>query len=537
MKKLITSLIIFFLLITCNLSANVLQVSNEFIKILTHSDSGRFIIKTTDGLPGLDTDNNALLLYEKDPPSSFTTIQINKKNYIFGDSPGTFEQVPVLRSDGTACIWTYNKIHITQRLKIIKGPTTGNRDTVEISYRVWNRSGSIKNIGMRIVFDTYLGKEDGAPFQIPGIGSVISERELKGNRIPLYWYSYDDLVRPTVRAQGTLKIEDLIMPNRIIIAGWHIFKKYPWDFKVQRGRNFKKSFLSGKDSAVGIFWRPRLLHPDDTIVFKTYYGLYGATVRASKLFNIALGGAITTTGEPFLVNVDIQNISGQDVTDVEIKLLLPKGLKFQYKKMNKKRIALMQSEDIQRASWNVVPDGSYIGTLSYKVQITATAGKRRRVTASREITILHPDEKIRKLNKKKEKIIAQIKKEDKDIQVKKTEKGVSIEFGDIYFKYKSALLTKEAMQQLNKVGRALKKYKQFSIIINGYTDNIGTKIYNLKLSKNRAKNVWNYLIYNKFINPEQAVYKGYGEENPITDNKTENGRKKNRRVEIIIIPE
>ncbi len=143
-------------------------------------------------------------------------------------------------------------------------------DTVEISYRIWNKDSTSHNIGLRIVLDTYLGKEDGAPFRIPGVGPVITEKVLTGYKIPEYWYSYDDLIKPTVRAQGTLKIKGAPNPDKIIFAGWYNFSDNSWNFKTKEGRSFKKSFFASSDSAVGIFWEPKQIGIDDSITYKTY---------------------------------------------------------------------------------------------------------------------------------------------------------------------------------------------------------------------------------------------------------------------------
>lgn len=137
----------------------------------------------------------------------------------------------------------------------------------------------------------------------------------------------------------------------------------------------------------------------------------------------------------------------------------------------------------------------------------------------------------------KEKIIDDFKQKDKELDVKKSNEGVIVEFGDIYFKYKSAELTDDAIKKLDNIGEVLKKYKDYNVIIKGHTDDIGSKRYNKKLSEERAKNVLDYLIKKGYITEKQGSYKGMGEENPIADNSTEEGRQKNRRVEIIIIPE
>jgi len=72
-----------------------------------------------------------------------------------------------------------------------------------------------------------------------------------------------------------------------------------------------------------------------------------------------------------------------------------------------------------------------------------------------------------------------------------------------------------------------------SILIKGHTDNIGSEEYNQKLSIRRADAVKKYLI-EKGISQEKIVVQGFGETQPIADNNSENGRSKNRRVELII---
>jgi outer membrane protein OmpA-like peptidoglycan-associated protein len=69
--------------------------------------------------------------------------------------------------------------------------------------------------------------------------------------------------------------------------------------------------------------------------------------------------------------------------------------------------------------------------------------------------------------------------------------------------------------------------------IDGYTDSKGSVAYNKKLSKARAQAVANALIANG-IDKSRIVVRGFGKDNPICDNKTEEGRQCNRRVEVVI---
>ena len=69
---------------------------------------------------------------------------------------------------------------ITQRLQIVQNSENGVEDTVRISYSAKNTTDELHTVGFRIMLDTMLGYNDGAPFKIPGIGNVTSELELVG---------------------------------------------------------------------------------------------------------------------------------------------------------------------------------------------------------------------------------------------------------------------------------------------------------------------------------------------------------------------
>ena len=74
-------------------------------------------------------------------------------------------------------------------------------------------------------------------------------------------------------------------------------------------------------------------------------------------------------------------------------------------------------------------------------------------------------------------------------------------------------------------------------MIKGFTDSIGNPQYNQHLSEERAKSVWYHLIKMGFVAEDKAAYQGLGDRNAIADNSDEKGRARNRRVEIIIIPD
>ncbi len=89
--------------------------------------------------------------------------------------------------------------------------------------------------------------------------------------------------------------------------------------------------------------------------------------------------------------------------------------------------------------------------------------------------------------------------------------------------------------QIKKIAQILKSNPNLKIEIDGYTDNIGTKQYNLKLSLKRAEAIKNILVNVYKINPKRISVKGFGEDYPLVPNTTSTNRALNRRAEIIDI--
>ena len=89
-------------------------------------------------------------------------------------------------------------------------------------------------------------------------------------------------------------------------------------------------------------------------------------------------------------------------------------------------------------------------------------------------------------------------------------------------------------RELDEVGEFLRSQPQSYVVLNGYTDNVGSEEYNLALSRKRAESVASYLTGRPGVGRERIVLQWYGYANPIASNDTEEGRAKNRRVEMAV---
>ncbi|MDD2927973.1 MAG: OmpA family protein [Candidatus Omnitrophica bacterium] len=131
---------------------------------------------------------------------------------------------------------------------------------------------------------------------------------------------------------------------------------------------------------------------------------------------------------------------------------------------------------------------------------------------------------------------------DKQVKLQMMEKGLVITVvGDLLFDSGKAKIRREAYPLLDKVARVLKdNMAGFNIGIEGYTDNVpirhsGWKS-NWELSTARSLSVLHFLVNEKGVSPERLSAIGFGEYRPVASNNTKEGRKLNRRVEIVIQP-
>jgi outer membrane protein OmpA-like peptidoglycan-associated protein len=107
------------------------------------------------------------------------------------------------------------------------------------------------------------------------------------------------------------------------------------------------------------------------------------------------------------------------------------------------------------------------------------------------------------------------------------------DFDRLLFDTGSATLQPQSAEQLNNIAAILKAYPAVHLTIGGYTDNTGNAAQNIKLSQDRADSVVNQLEQMS-IAPDRLVAKGYGEDHPVGDNATAEGRALNRRISMLV---
>jgi OOP family OmpA-OmpF porin len=101
----------------------------------------------------------------------------------------------------------------------------------------------------------------------------------------------------------------------------------------------------------------------------------------------------------------------------------------------------------------------------------------------------------------------------------------------VLFDFDKSIIKPEAAQILDRLVAFMNENRASRVALSGHTDSIGTEAYNLKLSDRRWMSVRDYVV-KKGVEGGRVSGQGFGESKPIADNKTADGRAKNRRVEI-----
>lgn len=117
------------------------------------------------------------------------------------------------------------------------------------------------------------------------------------------------------------------------------------------------------------------------------------------------------------------------------------------------------------------------------------------------------------------------------IPTKAEDEIIKTAFAQLEFESSKAVIMQSSYSSLDGLAMLLKSHSEWSIYLKGYTDSSGNAAKNLKLSKDRAAAVKNYLI-KKGVKAAHIQSQGYGSANPVASNSTLAGRAQNRRVEI-----
>jgi peptidoglycan-associated lipoprotein len=158
---------------------------------------------------------------------------------------------------------------------------------------------------------------------------------------------------------------------------------------------------------------------------------------------------------------------------------------------------------------------------------------------TKKVTVVQQESKInadqanssleKEFDKEHQKVLERNEAQEKEFRTAR----IKFMYEDVHFKKGSYRLQPEARSILKRKAEFLKKYPQVSVIIEGHTDERGTKETNIAFGDRRAGEVKSFLI-REGIERSRLIPVSYGKERPLDTGKTEKARTKNRRVHFVI---
>ncbi len=397
-------------------AATPLSFENEFVRVVVNpgpKEAGRFSISTTGGDPSRPESARKPLIFGGTTPwTSYTTLTIDGTSYVFGGPTsrragkaaryGDLIGTPQVTSTSITHTGRLGDVEVVQELALVRGPSTRMLDTVRITYRLKNVGTTTRRVGLRVMLDTMLGSNDGAPVRA-GTEAITAACALTGKAVPDYWQAFDSVANPTVISQGSLRGEGLTPPDKLLFADWGSFADEPWEPTLAPGQGFIRKGETDPDTATALLWNPEPLAPGATRVLSTAYGIGGVTLRPGQL---ALG--LTAPAEaqflhertqPFTVAGYLENAGGFDARDVTLTLTVPEGLELIAGQPELHFAALPKGQTVQ-GSWTLRPNGAASGTLPLVL-----AGRSANVEANqitREIQVDVPSPRLKTLPERRQ---------------------------------------------------------------------------------------------------------------------------------------
>ena len=282
------------------------RISNDYLGFMYNSKTGGFAIETAEGNPHKALDNNMPLLYaddkERSNGTSFITVRIGDKDYIFGQDYGFFgldtELGTVEVKENGRLIeipWTIKGITVTLLAALddnTESDTTGN---VGLSLRVQNNSGKDETVSIRLLLDTALSNRIDAPYFVidTDVVPTLTETEYTADAVPQQIRGVDSVTQPTRLSYILMQADGWnsgTKPNKVIIGHWANLANTRYDYTPDKYcdfSNYSNSFRQ-PDSAAAIYWENNTVKNGESMAGELLYGVGNFSNTQSETTDIQI---------------------------------------------------------------------------------------------------------------------------------------------------------------------------------------------------------------------------------------------------------
>ncbi len=276
------------------------SLDNGYIEVIVSKENGGFLIKTVEGNSLRKSDNNKKLLYHNGYyDTSFVSFRVgegaNARDYLFGGKyPGASEISVSQAGQGEAIVatWSVDGMTFTQTITLANSEAN-EHGMVSVSLTARNNSGAAVPVQARILYDTCLGDQDYAYYQISG-ATYESEQVITDAEALKMFYANDDIADPQISAYM------VSTPSKAAVGHWNSLASTLFEFAPDTSITFTNSvneYLTA-DSAAALYYDLGTVDNGASKNIVSYYGVY-----SNHTVSIAAKVAINTVA-PLRLNLN-----------------------------------------------------------------------------------------------------------------------------------------------------------------------------------------------------------------------------------------
>jgi hypothetical protein len=314
MKRL-CSLIV--LLVCCTFLCFSLDLHNGRIRLVLHKNMGRFSLYY---LSNPEKKKYTSFLLDQDVRTTTLSIVVNNKVYRLGDT-GSFKEKIEETSVGARFIWKSKQLEIIEDFVFTTSSNVSETDGITVTLTIANISDAELEVGVRYLFDTYLGESKNYHFKTNTIEKIENETMFEKKNMIQYWISPLPKSDPPVGFQVVTGGSGITQPDKIIFANWKRLNDTPWTYSESSSRNFNLRPYSINDSAVCHYYYPKKLSPGSrmriTILMLNYNEsstAYFAETQEKDVKEI-LEEASSTSSSPTTIEKTEDTITSSSLSD------------------------------------------------------------------------------------------------------------------------------------------------------------------------------------------------------------------------------
>jgi hypothetical protein len=261
---------LFSLLLAAALPLGALDVADGRMRLTLIEGEGRFALSCqTKGTSGIFVP----LLAAQDPRTTLLSIVVGNKVYKMGES-SEFNETAEKTATGARMTWKSSFLQVTETFTFTASADSPLSNGVRIDISLKSLSEQSLSVGVRYLFDTYLGESSFVHFRTDSLSQITHELALTPADKTLYWLSPLAGDADELGLQVMTSGAGITAPDRIVFANWKRLSDSSWAYDVSAARNFSQLPYSVNDSAVCQYYDPRDIPHEGEATITLVLGVY-----------------------------------------------------------------------------------------------------------------------------------------------------------------------------------------------------------------------------------------------------------------------